>query len=345
MKIHFSRRSVSKIKLFPCLMGVTSLGLLMTPPVGVASPLTSKGLQSPVQLASVTLAPRLARRSPQGMNRLCQTPSSTVACSGTSAVTEFLPLSEVQQNPVVLAGAGDLKTPTPLESLPTSESPNAPSAPSEASDSGSSDPQAPESTEPIDSTSDPAPTGGVEPSPPSAPEGTPPPEAQGPAPVQPEEGKPDVQLDSPPVEQPGSNPDGNSQPPSSAGPQEPSAVKDQELRQFATTVPKLRAAVQQEQQEIAATIDQSPLGRARFNQLNQLEQSQDSQASSSVSAEEQETYKQVITKIQGIQEESKSTQEQIIQESGIEPDRFAQILTVIARNPELRNKVEQMIEN
>ncbi|MEO0373860.1 MAG: DUF4168 domain-containing protein [Cyanobacteria bacterium P01_A01_bin.17] len=121
-------------------------------------------------------------------------------------------------------------------------------------------------------------------------------------------------------------------------------VSDQELQQFANTVPELRTIEQGTQQEISGVIQGSGLDEARFNEIYQSQQSPDASATE-VTEEEKQSFTNALSDIQAIEEKSKAEQEKVIQSQGLEPERFMEILISLRQDPSLQTKVQQMIPN
>ncbi|PZD72585.1 hypothetical protein C1752_03421 [Acaryochloris thomasi RCC1774] len=122
-------------------------------------------------------------------------------------------------------------------------------------------------------------------------------------------------------------------------------VSDQELQQFANTVPELRTIEQGTQQEISGVIQGSGFDEARFNEIYQSQQSPDAPAAAEVTEEEKQSFTQALSDIQVIEEKSKVEQEKVIQSQGLEPERFMEILISLRQDPSLQTKVQQMIPN
>lgn len=121
-------------------------------------------------------------------------------------------------------------------------------------------------------------------------------------------------------------------------------VSDQELQQFANTVPELRTIEQGTQEEIAAVIQGSGFDEARFNEIYQSQQSPDASAAE-VTESEKQSFTKALSDIRAIEEKSKVEQEKVIQAQGLEPERFVEILISLRQDPALQTKVQQMIPN
>ena len=133
--------------------------------------------------------------------------------------------------------------------------------------------------------------------------------------------------------------------PSPGAPTSGEPVSDEELKQFASTVPGLRTIEESTQAEIAQVIQSSGFDEARFSEIYQSQKSPDSPTSSEVTEEEQQSFTKALADIQAIEEKSVGEQEKIIQEQGLEPKRFVEILVSLREDPALLTKMQEMIPN
>jgi hypothetical protein len=123
------------------------------------------------------------------------------------------------------------------------------------------------------------------------------------------------------------------------------AVSPEELQQFAKVIPSLQAINQTAQQKFAQVIEQSDLSVERFQELAQAQQSPEAQPSTPATPEEQQSFNQIASAIQSIQQETLAEQEQVVRSGGLEPSRFGEILVAVQRNPALQQQVQQLLQN
>lgn len=157
--------------------------------------------------------------------------------------------------------------------------------------------------------------------------------------------------------QPGSKPANTqapatqSAPPTSSQPQSPTQqqapqaqVSQEELKKFASAVKKLQPIQQGALSQITDVIKQQKLSEKRFGEIYQSRQNPQAQATAKVTPEESKKFEQANAKIEQIQQSTQSKMEQTVKSEGLEIPRFNQIFLAIRQNPELLQKVRQMLK-
>ncbi|GAX38159.1 DUF4168 domain-containing protein [Nodularia sp. NIES-3585] len=125
-------------------------------------------------------------------------------------------------------------------------------------------------------------------------------------------------------------------------------VSQEELQQFASVIPSLQEIGQASQQRAVQVIEQSPLSVERFQELSGGPQSPGAEPSppaAPASPEEEQTFNQVASEVQLIQQETLSQQEEAVRAGGLEPNRFNEILAAIQQDPALQQQVQQLIQS
>lgn len=124
----------------------------------------------------------------------------------------------------------------------------------------------------------------------------------------------------------------------------PTQVTQDELQKFAEAFKKLRAIEVEAEQRMAQAVQEEGLTPQRFVEIGQSQQSQES-ASSGVSAEEQQKFDKALVKVREILENTETQKYEAVQSQGLEVERFQEIIVAIKANPELKQQVEQMLQN
>ena len=156
---------------------------------------------------------------------------------------------------------------------------------------------------------------------------------------------------SPPATQPSSSPSNNQAPAPGAVPpqtqqQAPQTkVSQEELQKFANAVKKLQPIQQQAQTQVAQVIKQQNLSEQRFGEIYQSSRNPQAQPTAKVTPEERKKFEQASTQIQKIQESTQTKMEQAVKGEGLAIPQFNQIFAAIRQNPELLQKVQQMIKS
>ena len=157
--------------------------------------------------------------------------------------------------------------------------------------------------------------------------------------------------------QPGSNPANTqpparqSAPPAQSPPQSPAQqapkaqVSQAELQKFANAVKKLQPIQQNALSQITTAIKQQNLSEKRFGEIYQSKQSPQAQPTAKVTPEENKKFEQVNAKIRQIQKSAQSKMEQTVKSEGLEIPRFNQIFLAIRQDPQLLQKVRQMLRS
>jgi len=117
-------------------------------------------------------------------------------------------------------------------------------------------------------------------------------------------------------------------------------VSDTELIKFAKALHKLQAIQDSTQQEMVAAIESTGLDLETYNKVmrerQNVESMEDVDASEKVKEQVQGAYREIRV-IQISQEQKVS---EIIQEEGLESDRFREILQSVQQDPELRKRLQ-----
>ncbi|HCF27429.1 MAG TPA: hypothetical protein DEV81_09575 [Cyanobacteria bacterium UBA11049] len=158
--------------------------------------------------------------------------------------------------------------------------------------------------------------------------------------------------------QPGSNPANTqaparqSAPPTQSQPQSPAQqqapkaqVSQEELQKFANAVKKLQPIQQNALSQITTAIKQQNLSEKRFGEIYQSKQNPQAQPTAKVTPEESKKFEQVNAKITQIQKSTQSKMEQTVKSEGLEIPRFNQIFLAIRQDPQLLQKVRQMLRS
>lgn len=135
------------------------------------------------------------------------------------------------------------------------------------------------------------------------------------------------------------------QPPTQDAPQTAptTEVSQSELEQFVRVVPQLQEIQQSAQQQAAQVIQESGLSTERFSEIYQSQQS-GAAPSSEVTSEEQQSYDEASTKIESLEQDVRSQQEEVLQTEGLEPQRFGEILVAVRQDPALQQQVQELLQ-
>lgn len=122
-------------------------------------------------------------------------------------------------------------------------------------------------------------------------------------------------------------------------------VSQEELQKFANAVKKLQPIQQEAESQINQAIQQQDLSEERFGEIYQSRQNPKAKPEKKITREENKKFEQVSTKIQEIQQATQTRMEQTVRTEGLDIQRFNQIFLSLKRNPELLQKVRQLIKS
>ena len=124
---------------------------------------------------------------------------------------------------------------------------------------------------------------------------------------------------------------------------ETSSVTPAELQQFVNAVVEVQAIEQQTQEDMAQLILAQGLSPERFNQIFLAQNSANADPISEITPEEQETFDQVFSELQSLDQASEVSKEEAVNDQGLEMERFSQILAAIRQDPDLQQQVQELL--
>ena len=133
-----------------------------------------------------------------------------------------------------------------------------------------------------------------------------------------------------------------SQPPTQQPAQ--SQVSQKELQQFANAVKKLQPIQENAQNQIVQVIQQENLSEKRFGEIYQSRRNPQAQPTSKITPDENKKFDQANAKIEKIEQSTQGQMEQAVKGEGLDIQRFNQIFLTLRQNPDLLQKVREMIK-
>jgi hypothetical protein len=129
--------------------------------------------------------------------------------------------------------------------------------------------------------------------------------------------------------------------------QEPMAdadISDDELETFVQVNISLQETQMEAQEEMIEILDEEGISIDDFNQITQGLQMGQSEEDLDVSDEVLDNYNQASERIEEIEQRLDGDFEDAIAESGIDQDRFMEINMAIQQNPELMQRVQEIMQ-
>lgn len=118
---------------------------------------------------------------------------------------------------------------------------------------------------------------------------------------------------------------------------------DNELKQFANAAGKVVVIQQETEQKMIKVIEEEDLEVQKFNEIMEAQQNQQT-ADIDASKEDLEKFDKAAGKIIQIQTEVQGEMIKAIEEEGLKPEKYEQILLAYQSNPQVRNKVNALIQ-
>lgn len=119
--------------------------------------------------------------------------------------------------------------------------------------------------------------------------------------------------------------------------------EDSELQQFAKAAGKMIVIQQETEQKMIEVIEEEELDVNKFNEIMTAQQNQQTQ-DLEASEEDLQKFDKAATKIVQMQQEVQGEMVEAIQEEGLEPQKYEQILLAYQSDPEVKAKVDAYIQ-
>ncbi len=132
------------------------------------------------------------------------------------------------------------------------------------------------------------------------------------------------------------------QPPQDAAPQ--IEVSDEELQVFVDASMNAQSVQAESQQEMVAIVDEEGIDVQTYNEIMQARQMGQSEEELDVSREDLENFESAYEKIEEVEQKMEQDLTEAIEEEGMEMERFQEINMAIQQDPELQQRVQQMIQ-
>lgn len=119
-------------------------------------------------------------------------------------------------------------------------------------------------------------------------------------------------------------------------------IVEDELRQFAEGMQQIRSINEDTQEEMLSALEESGLDLQQYREMSQKVQSPDAQED--VTAQERQQLQQANQTLQQISQEAEQKQSEIIQNSGLEPERFQEIFVAVRQDSGLLAQYQELVE-
>ncbi|MBE9014096.1 DUF4168 domain-containing protein [Pseudanabaenaceae cyanobacterium LEGE 13415] len=121
-------------------------------------------------------------------------------------------------------------------------------------------------------------------------------------------------------------------------------VTPAETRQFANAVKQVLALSRQSEAQAVAAIRSEGLTEQRFDEIFRSERNPQQKPTKPVEASEKQRYDRALAKLVQLSKENDAKFESAVKKEGLEVPRFNQIFQIVRSNPQLRQQVQQLIQ-
>ena len=136
------------------------------------------------------------------------------------------------------------------------------------------------------------------------------------------------------------------QPPALQQQEAPDAgISDQELESFVKAAVKVEELQKESEGKMVKAIQDEGLEPNRFVEINTLQQNPAADTENAVSEKELDNYNKAMKEVQSIQQGAQTEQIKIIEQEGLDVNRYVQIAKAVQQDPGLMKKVQDMQKN
>lgn len=119
-------------------------------------------------------------------------------------------------------------------------------------------------------------------------------------------------------------------------------VDDAELQQFAQALNSIQTAQQEVQIEMQEIVAASPMGEERFNEIHETVNTTGEMPGNANEAETQD-YQQIVQELSTVQQDLQVEMATIVQDTGMEVERFNSIVMAIQQDEDLWQRIQQIM--
>lgn len=121
-------------------------------------------------------------------------------------------------------------------------------------------------------------------------------------------------------------------------------VSPAETRQFANAVKQVLAISRQSESQAVQAIRSEGLTEQRFDEIFRSERNPQQKPTKPVQAAEKQQYDRALAKLVQLGKDNDAKVESALKKEGLDMPRFNQIFQIVRANPQLRQQVQQLIQ-
>jgi hypothetical protein len=122
-------------------------------------------------------------------------------------------------------------------------------------------------------------------------------------------------------------------------------VSSEELQKFINSVKQLQLTYHKFQTSMVQAVESEGLNQERFTEIYLAQQNPEAQSKPEITQKEKQDFERAFAKVEQIQLENQSQMKQIVEEEGLEVQRFNQIFATTLQDITLQQKVRQMLQS
>ncbi|QDZ38703.1 DUF4168 domain-containing protein [Euhalothece natronophila Z-M001] len=120
-------------------------------------------------------------------------------------------------------------------------------------------------------------------------------------------------------------------------------ISSQELEEFATAIQQLEAIQTESREQVGQIIEDEGLTAQQFRDI--LEAQRDPEIENEASEEELQQFENATEQLVQIQREAQVDMREAVEATGLKVERFQAIFAAVREQPELREQVQQIIQD
>lgn len=125
-------------------------------------------------------------------------------------------------------------------------------------------------------------------------------------------------------------------------PAQADSVSDEELEKFADVTTESQSVQEGMREKVDSMLSDQEMEMDRFQQIMMSKRNPQAGDSVEVTEEEEATMEEIQPKLMEMQQESQQQMVSIIQDNGLEPQRFQEIMQAVRTNPEVMKRFQEL---
>lgn len=121
----------------------------------------------------------------------------------------------------------------------------------------------------------------------------------------------------------------------------PDSVSDQEMQKVVKVTDSMQTIQEEARSEVEDAVKEEGMEFARFQKIMMSKQNPQASGQVETTEKEEQAIEKIQPKVMKISQEAQQQFVQVIQEEGLTPQRFQQIMSAVQSDPEMRKRFEE----